>query len=297
MVEGLKNLAYFPFPYPAIFAEMFPVIFLFFIGALVYFAVHSHREEERALRACVLAVVLPVTAIGMVSRWGGIRYLIEVYPFLLIVAAAGLLATVRTVNNAILPGKQRHAVTIAIIIVCSGVLTGHGLPQAIKAMTLYAGEEINRHAYAFSFYPDHRTPGQFVRSKLAPEDIVVAEDPLQQRWYVGRVDYWLRNPLDARRFTYKAGDGTRRDIYVNSRLLEDTHSLRSLSAEMQGHVWVITSGETLLRRDYYLSAVQRSWLESIESTLHPVFIGQDSVTKVFCLNCTPDKLHKETAAP
>lgn len=297
MLEGLKNLAYFPFPYPAIFAEMFPVIFLLFVGTLVYLALRSHREEEHGLRAYALAVVLPITAIGVVSRWGGIRYLFEVYPFLLLIAASGLLATVRTVSNAIVREKEKYTITIAIIIVCSGVLTGHGFPQAFKAATLEVGEEVDRHVYDYPFYPDHKTPGEFVRSKLAREDIVVAEDPLQQRWYVGRADYWLRNPADAKRFVYKAADGELRDIYVNSRLLEDTRKLRALAAEARGRVWIITSGETYPRRDYYLSAEQRSWLESFESALLPVFVGKDKATKVFCVNCSVGKLRNSAVAP
>jgi hypothetical protein len=60
----------------------------------------------------------------------------------------------------------------------------------------------------------------------------------------------------------------------------------SLLAHAAGRVWVITSGETYVERDYYLDDAQRRWLDSLEATLAPVFTGRDGVTRVYCLNCS-----------
>ena len=43
----------------------------------------------------------------------------------------------------------------------------------------------------------HEVSGEVVEAGagvegLAPGDLVIAEDPLQQRWYVGQTDFWFR---------------------------------------------------------------------------------------------------------
>jgi hypothetical protein len=285
LIRGLKMLASFPFPYPALFAEMFPVVLLLFVGAMLYFAVRPYQLNEFPLRACLLAVILPVAAIGTVSRWGGIRYLFEVYPFLLIITAAALLGILNALGRTTKLWSKKSALALAVGIVASGMLTGHGIPQTIKAMTLEHGDAVNRWVYAYPFYPDHKTPGEFVRRNLASSDIVIAEDPLQQRWYVGQVDYWFRKPELVHRYVYKATDGTVRDIYVNSRSLENEAALDAVIARTEGRVWFITSGETYPKREYYLSAEQRRWLRHLESTRSVLYTGEDGLTSVYCLNC------------
>jgi hypothetical protein len=297
LVRGLKMLVSFPFPYPALFAEMFPLVLLLFVAAMMYFALRPHQPEDYPLRACLLAVIFPVAAVGAVSRWGGVRYLFATYPFLLLAAAAAILAVLNGVSRFSPRWNPKWSLSLAVIIVASGLLGGHGIPQALNIVMLKHGDPVDPWIYTYAFYPDHKTPGEFVRHSLALDDIVIAEDPLQQRWYAGRADYWLRNPTDARRFTHKASDGQLRDIYVNSRLLQHENDLRLAVNEARGRVWIITSGENYGRRDSSLSPEQKRWLESVENTLHPAFIGQDKVTKVFCLNCTVGGLRRDTAVP
>jgi 4-amino-4-deoxy-L-arabinose transferase-like glycosyltransferase len=285
LVPGLKVLVGFPFPYPAFLAEMFPVVFLLFIGAAIYLALRAHQAREYPLRASILAVILPVTVVGIVSRWGGVRYLFETYPFLLLVAAAAILALLNGISRFFGRWNTNWSLMFALIIVASGLLGGHGIPQALMIATLEHGDPVDRRIYAYPFYPDHKAAGEFVRRNLAPGDVVIAEDPLQQQWYSGQADYWLRNPADAQSFTYKASDGHIRDIYVNSRLLENQFDLYSVIDEATGRVWVITSGETYPRRNYFLTLKQRRWLKSLEDSQLPVFIGRDGASKVFCIGC------------
>jgi hypothetical protein len=291
-IGGFKTLVAFPFPYPFFFAEMFPLVLLLFFATMMYFALQPHQPDEFPLRACVLAVILPVAAIGAISKWGGIRYLFEVYPFLLIAAAAALLSILDVLGRVTRLWSEKSALALACGIVVSGVLTGYGIPQSLKIATLVPGERVDQRIYAYPFYPDHKSPGEFVRRNLGPNDIVIAEDPLEQRWYVGRADYWFRRLEDARPFTYEIASHNRRDIYVDSILLDDLKALNSIIQRARGRVWFITSGETYPKRDYYLSPEQARWLRSLEKTRQPVFVGRDKITKVFCLNCTgSEKLH------
>ena len=73
----------------------------------------------------------------------------------------------------------------------------------------------------------------------------VAVDILQQRWYTGRVDYWIRRPGGAGAFLYEDDRGRPRDIYVSSELLQTRTDIdRALAEAGNRRVWVITSGES-----------------------------------------------------
>lgn len=175
---------------------------------------------------------------------------------------------------------------MALLVIASGLLGGHGLPQTLRALNLKYGEDADYQILTYPYYPDHQAPGRFVKARLRPGDVVVAEDPLQQWWYVRRVDYWLRNPDNHRAFLHRGGDGLMRDNYVASAVLTP-ELLTRLGQRETGRVWVITSGETAFKRDYYLSAAQRAWLETLEKTQSPRFTGRDGVTQVYCLGCPP----------
>ena len=144
--------------YPAYFAEMFPGVFAIFMGVIIYLALKLPDPRENALRASVFAVVTPLLAIGLISRWGGVRYLIGSYPFLLLVAAWG---SVQIFSFAIqrLKSTKKHAVLLfATIVVLSGILGGHGIPQAIRVTTLRYGESVDRFALGLPFYLTTKTP-------------------------------------------------------------------------------------------------------------------------------------------
>jgi len=284
IMEGIKILITLPFPYAAYFAEVFPGVFVLFLATCAYLALNNTRYNEYPLRAMVLATILPIAAIGAVSRWGGIRYIIEAYPFLLILAAVALAAISRAIFHRSRLKSTLLPTTAAIIIVLSGVLGSHGIPQATRAATMEYGKPINAHILGFPFYPDHQGAGQFVRKQLHDNDLVVAEDALQQNWYIGRVDYWLRDYVSSSNFLYKNLDGSVRDIYVNSRILTPD-TLLSITRNNHQRIWVITSGETVGKHDDYLNQAQRDWLNDLEMKHSPKFTGRDGKTLVYCLHC------------
>ena len=283
---GLKALLTFPFPFPVPLAKMFPGVFLFFIGMCVYLAFKAFQPGDKTLRASLLVVWLTIGTVGMFGL-RGIRYVVEIYPFLLILSAAGLVYLLMAVGQWTKRWGEKAALVMAVLITASGFLVGHGIPQAFGLATLQHGGKIDR---VLTFpYPDHQGPGQFVRQNLVPGDIVVAEDMLQQHWYVGRVDFWLRNPKDSYTFLYVAPDGKWRDIYVDS-VMATPEILNTIGKSEKRRTWVITSAETFPARNYYLSPEQRRWLSDIEERNSPVFIGRDGVSKVYCLNCSPKVL-------
>lgn len=275
-----------PFPYLGFFAEMFPgLIALLLVMALVAVFRRGVLAGNPSLRVIGLLALLPMVVMGLVSQWGGMRYLLASYPFMLLVAAVALERIGHWIASR-WPGlpRERTAWVAGTIVIASGVLGGHGLPQAFRAMHLTYGPVADPLALGFDIYPDHRGAGRFVASQLQADDIVVAEDSLQQRWYVGRVDYWLRNEIASAPFLYRHKDGHLRDIYVNSAAATPA-VLDALDAKAPQRIWVITSGETHGRLDYYLTERQQDWLERVGNTHPPRYEGADGVTRVYCVNC------------
>ncbi len=285
-VEGAKSLLRFPFPYFVPLARQSVGVAMLFGAATMWMALAPDRPQQRGLRMCVLAVVVGIAGIGAARAWGGTRFLLPLYPFYLLAAAAALVEGARAALGRIHAPHPTLAVGAAALVAVSGVVGGHGAPQAFRMTTLRHGEPVQATMHMVPFRPDHASPGRFVAERRRPGDILIAEDPLQQRWYAGPVDFWLRSFADGRLFVYRAPDGTLRDIYVNSRILSDVATVDSLLKHASGRVWVITSGETYGERDYYLDDAQRRWLDSLEATLAPEFTGRDGVTRVYCLNCS-----------
>ncbi|MFQ5688801.1 MAG: glycosyltransferase family 39 protein [Gemmatimonadota bacterium] len=288
---GLKAVMAFPFPYPVYLARQSPGGMFLFVAVCAWLALRRPRPGEEGVRACALTAVLLMTAIGVASRWGPTRFLSPAEPFLLLVAGWGLARGLAAGVERWAKGRRLSiaptwiAAGLGLALVASGLLGGEGVRQVIRGATLRPGEPVNELIYTYPFRPDHRGPGRYVRDRLRADDVVIAEDPLEQRWYAGRADFWFRAFNDARRYLYPAADGGLRDIYVDSRLLRGAAELDSLIAAVRGRAWLITSGETLPRRDRYLDEWQRRWLDSLEAVAAPVFQGLDGVSRVYCLNC------------
>ncbi|MCK5395826.1 MAG: glycosyltransferase family 39 protein, partial [Gammaproteobacteria bacterium] len=288
--DGVKNIAGFPFPYFAHLTLISPGLVLLFLCACAYLFANSKKIPD-GLRVSIIATIFPIFVIGSVTSWGGARYLIGAYPFLIVAASIGLVILIKSIGNKTGWWGKSGTTVIAVIVASSGILVGNGIPSAIKAATLNYGEPDYWPALVLASHPDHQSAGRFVRDRLQPSDIVVAEDASMQKWYAGRVDFWLRSYQDAKAYLYHADDGHLRDIYVNSRIvtpkvLEELSTMASIDQK----IWIITSEETHKKRTYYLGKQQLQWLENIEDTIKPAHIGRDGITKVYCLGCNDNQI-------
>ena len=222
-------------------------------------------------------------------KWASARYLIQAYPFILIVCAYALYTPAHKFFQPRYANAGVPALVLAYLVSLSGLLGGHGLISAYKAGTVDYGDRLNVAALIFPFYPDHKSPGEYVAEYRSAGDIIIAEDVLEQRWYAGRVDYWLRDYEEEAGFLYLAADNELHDIYVDSIAATPT-LLSSLLADETQRFWLITSGETYTYRQYYLNEKQREWLSNIETSFTPVFTGKDNVTQVYCIHCNDNFL-------
>ncbi len=285
VVPGIKILVGFPYPYLANLGEQFAVVVLTFGAVCVWLALTPARPEDTGVRTCAVATLAVTAVVGVLRRWAGTRFLLPAYPFLLLTVAAGLIGVGALLGRRFGWWGDRGAVLAACVVVLSGMVGGHGLPQAARVVALRHGQPVNRLVHMYPFRPDHQAPGRFVRAARQPGDVVIAEDPLQQRWYAGTVEYWFRSYADARQYLYRAPDGSTRDFYVSSAVFPSQASLDSVLSHTPGRVWLITSGETAANRSYYLDDWQVRWLDSLAADRSPSFTGRDGATEVYCLNC------------
>ena len=287
--SGIRRLVSFPFPYPGLLWHQSPRFMVLFAFAFLWLLVSPHRKERVGIAGVGLAIILPIAAIGMMRDWGGTRYVFHVYPYMLLAVAAALVHFGHWVASLVFPRWGQVAATaLALLVVLSGATGAHGIVPTVRVASVDHGEPLDLYSNSFVFVPDHRSPGQYVRRNLDAGDVVIAEDFKAQFVYVGQVDYWFRRAGDARKFLYLASDGRPRDVYVNSALLSTVSGMEEVVRSAAGRVWLITSGETASRKDWYLSKEQRSWLDSLEATVQPAFVGEDGVTSVYCLNCQPE---------
>jgi hypothetical protein len=92
--------------------------------------------------------------------------------------------------------------------------------------------------------PDHKGAAEYMRSiHPGPRDIILAEDVLEQTYYLGHVDYWLISRDVVTEFV-RMKNGRLRDMYTDVPLLGTAEELEELIARPdRGAIYVIGSGE------------------------------------------------------
>ena len=281
--EGIKKLFRYPFPYILYQANiLYGLVLLFFVG--LFYSSLKHGEKQNFVWAAGVSYLIVSLFVGFMYDWPPPRYMVTVYPLLIIVASYGLVCLSDQIQSRFGKIKFFHYILIFIVPV-SGVLGGHGLPQAMKTVPGEHGMLIYSNHIQGIIYPDHRSLGCFVRSHLRPNDIVVAQDALQQYWYVGKVDYWLRQPDSIDSFLFRS-NGVLKDIYVLSEPTSD-ENINKLKTSKE-RIWVITSGEVYNFKDHFLgvNSLQRNWIDHIEETYKPITTGLDNASAVYCINCS-----------
>jgi len=284
LVAGLKALLSFPYPNWITLNALSTGVAVFFIACMLYWAIKQRDAADKDVTVLLLVALLPLIFVGVVMKWAPPRYWLQAYPFILMVAAYALYAFVHKLYLLRWARAGIYTSLTVGLVILSGVLGGHGLLSAYRVATLQHGDRLS----AMSFiYPDHQSLGRYVAAHKSPEDIVVAQDVLQQFWYVGECDYWLRdyrNSGSERMYMYQAEEGKLYDIYVASKIAT-AEALQAFADEKKRRIWVITSGEEEKGdRQLFMSSEQLQWLESIEKTYTPVFVGRDGVSHVYCLN-------------
>jgi 4-amino-4-deoxy-L-arabinose transferase-like glycosyltransferase len=133
----------------------------------------------------------------------------------------------------------------------------------------------------YATHPDHKGAAEFIKAaQLGPRDVVIAEDVLQQTYYLGHVDYWLVGKHVAAPFVIES-NGEVRDFYTNTKRLGSGEALKQIIDRTdRGDLYIVGSGEDQADGRRF----QRSYgiWEVLESPhLQVVYRGRDGLTKVW----------------
>jgi hypothetical protein len=130
-------------------------------------------------------------------------------------------------------------------------------------------------------YPDHKGAAEFVRGlNLQPQDIILAEDVIEQTYYLGHVHYWLIGRKHASRYVQLVG-GEIRDFYTGTPVVDDGEQLREvLSRAGDRQVIIIGSGEQQSDRRRDARGPEISGVLSSD-LVESIYLGRDGLTTVW----------------
>jgi hypothetical protein len=132
--------------------------------------------------------------------------------------------------------------------------------------------------------PDHQGAAAFIQSiNPGPRDIIIAEDVLEQTYYLGHVDYWLQARNVAGPFVLNM-NGVLKDFYTNTPLISTPEELRALIDKPdRGAIYIIGSGEN--QEDGRRFVRGEGLANMLESNLFKVvYRGRDNLTTVLKLS-------------
>jgi hypothetical protein len=134
----------------------------------------------------------------------------------------------------------------------------------------------------YESHPDHKGAAEFMRSQnIVPDDVIIAEDVLQQTYYLGKgqVDYWLMSRNHARRYV-ELVDGKIRDFYTGAGVISDARMLEELLQREKGHrIFVIGSGENQSDQRKGMRGDMGAVLHSQQFEV--IYEGRDRLTQVW----------------
>lgn len=238
------------------------------LGALVYglWRIASRRRAPDYSLMVLLGVGIPLFTLGYFSWNMPSRYTSASLLPMLLCALAFAQHSVDYVARRF--GIASRAVPVAAAVAIAALV----IKLPALAAWLGAGD---------ASYPDHKGAAQFVRSlNLQPQDIVLAEDVIEQTYYLGRVDYWLIGRKHASRYVQLV-DGEIRDFYTGTRVVDDGERLRRvLSRAADRQVIIIGSGEDQSDRRRGVRGAEIAEVLGSE-LVETIFVGRDGLTKVW----------------
>jgi len=216
----------------------------------------------------LLGVWIPVFCLGFFMWDIPARYTAASLVPLLLCAFAFTQRVVDRIRERVRLGAASRPLQSAAVL---GVAVAAANPAATVASMTSDGSE----------FPDHRGAAQFVRTlHITPDDIVLAEDVLQQTYYLGHVDYWLIGRKHSWLYLQQV-DGRIQDFYTATPVINDGEQFQALlDANPQRRIFVIGSGENT--RDGRREMRGFGIFDVLKSDrLEEVYLGNDGATKVW----------------
>jgi hypothetical protein len=261
------------------------VALLAVVGSLVWgLWLLAHRKPvPDHLLLVMLGVWVPLLMIGSIKWNIPSRYAAAQIMPLLIAAFAALQWLSQTI-------ARRTAARDARAVASPGGVSAAWVPAAaVVALILVVNPVQVARAVdtGYASHPDHKGAAEFVAHlHPGPHDIIIAEDVLQQTYYLGHVDYWLVNKQVAASYMHRV-QGRLLDFYTDTPLIGTGSELEQLVERPdRGAIYVIGSGENQedgrgLMRGFGIAQALHS------PPFHCVYVGRDGLTQVWKVDAPP----------
>jgi hypothetical protein len=218
-----------------------------------------------------LTVWVPLFAVGLLSWDVAVRYT-EFALLPLLLCATAVCQEAATAGILSLRLQTRPAQALLALVTCVLIVNPIKLVRTVNA--------------GYSIHPDHKGAADYIKS-IHPRanDLIVAEDSLQQTYYLGHIDYWLMGKDRAAAFVQLI-DGQLRDIYTGAPLLGTGQELMDLiNRPDRGAIYIIGSGELQQdgRRLFRGFGIYELLLTPI---FEPVYLGRDGLTQVWKISAS-----------
>lgn len=240
-------------------------------GALLLWGIYQLARGRTVPDYWLLAVLVvwaPVFALGLFAWNVPPRYTAVALVPMVVSAFAALQAASDKLARSGHAGRRAQSLAAAVAAICV-------INPVEASNTIHAG---------YRLHPDHKGTAEFLESQgLKEDDIVLAEDVLQQTYYLGKVDYWLIGPAVARRFV-TSKDGHVVDFYTGTPVIVSEAMLDLVLLENPDkRIFVIVSGEE--RYNDRRHARGPELYAAINSKrFETVYVGRDGVSKVLRVN-------------
>lgn len=125
--------------------------------------------------------------------------------------------------------------------------------------------------------PDHQGPAQYVKQHAARHDIVIAMDWLEQSFYGGKIDYWLRT----KHYTEQSYQTRHEyfDFYTSTQVVATVEGLQRIISERGvRNVWIVTASP-YTEMQLHVSQAVLDYLAQLD--LWRVYRGRDEKSFVY----------------
>jgi hypothetical protein len=215
----------------------------------------------------LLAVWGPLFVLGFLTWYMPPRYAQGQLAYFLLCTFAGLAYVGSLLGQGREGARASRPMAAALVLACVLMINPFALARTVNP--------------DFSSYPDHKGAAEYIMA-VDPERkaVLIAEDATHQTYYLGKVDYWLREFNDVRKFAF-VRDGRILDVYTGAEIIGTGAELEAiLEANAERTVYIIGSGEN------FVNGVRGLRGEGIAEVLaspglEVVYEGRDGNTKVW----------------
>ena len=252
------------------------------VGALVAFH-RAARGGDLAAGFALLALAGPLVANALFSaRFEIFRYnaafntLFFVFVALAFVHWRELVPAWRpTLSHP--PRKAAAALGTAMLVVLATAYDLNPLRGWLAVERQYRNDGALYRTFGVTAYSDYKTTADYVAQHATPRDLIVTPDSREYFNYLGHVDLWLRSgSYEDQSYVRK---GTRRDLYVDTPLVETLPELKTALAAPHQIKWVLASSAVLADPKAPVAPDIRAFLRAEERRV--VYVGLDRDRKVY----------------